>query len=169
MTSIRRAFAADAPALAAIGRATFAGAFGHLYWPEDLEAFLAAAYDVERTRRELEDPRCAVWLAESGAEVVGYAVAGPCDLPHPEVTAACGELKRVYVTQGVQGGGTGSRLVGEALAWLERIGPRRLWIGVWSGNEGARRLYERLGFEKVGEYYFQVGEARDREFIMRRG
>ena len=68
-----------------------------------------------------------------------------------------------------QGGGTGSRLIGGALGWLERDGPRRLWIGVWSGNLGARRLYARLGFEKVGEYYFKVGEALDREFILRRG
>jgi diamine N-acetyltransferase len=169
MTSIRRASAADAPSLAAIGRATFAASFGHLYWPADLAAFLAGAYELEKMRRELDDPRCAVWLAEAGSEVVGYAVAGPCDLPHPEVTPACGELKRVYVMPGLQGGGLGSRLMGEALAWLEREGPRRLWIGVWSGNEGAVRLYRRLGFEKVGEYYFQVGEARDREFILRRG
>jgi diamine N-acetyltransferase len=169
MMSIRQATTADAPALAAIARATFAGAFGELYWPEDLEAFLSSAYDLERTRRELADPRCAVWVAVAGAEVVGYAAAGPCGLPHPEVTPDCGELKRVYVLPGLQGGGTGSRLMGEALAWLERDGPRRLWIGVWSGNLGARRLYERLGFEKVGEYYFQVGEARDREFILRRG
>jgi len=57
----------------------------------------------------------------------------------------------------------------QALAWLERDGPRRIWIGVWSGNRGARRLYEQLGFAKVGEYYFKVGEAMDREFILRRG
>ena len=63
----------------------------------------------------------------------------------------------------------GSRLMAEALRWLERDGSRRIWIGVWSGNRGARRLYERMGFAKVGEYYFKVGEAMDREFILRRG
>ncbi|MDQ2860201.1 MAG: GNAT family N-acetyltransferase [Pseudomonadota bacterium] len=169
MTVIRRALAADAPAVAAIGRATFAGAFGHLYWPADLEAFLQEAHGLERIVRDLADPECAIWLAEADGEVVGYALAGPCDLPHPEVSPACGELKRIYVSRSAQGGGLGSRLMSEALAWLERDGPRRLWIGAWSGNEGARRLYERLGFEKVGEYYFQVGAARDREFILRRG
>ena len=56
-----------------------------------------------------------------------------------------------------------------ALAWLERKGPRRVWLGVWSKNHGAQRLYERLGFEKVGEYEFLVGKTRDHEFIMRRG
>jgi diamine N-acetyltransferase len=169
MTVIRRAIAADAAALAALGRATFAHAFGHLYPPADLEAFLAEAHNRERAARDLADPGCAAWLAEAGGAPVGYALAGPCELPHPEVTAACGELKRIYVAPVAQGEGLGARLMGEALAWLERDGPRRLWIGVFSGNLGARRLYERHGFEKVGEYHFQVGAARDREFILRRG
>lgn len=169
MTVIRRALPADAPAVAAIGRATFAEAFGRLYRPADLAAFLSEAHGLERTARDLADPALAAWLAESGGEAVAYALAGPCALPHPEVTGACGELKRIYVARAAQGGGLGARLMAAALAWLERDGPRRLWIGVWSGNEGARRFYERAGFEKVGEYTFQVGAARDREFILRRG
>ncbi len=110
-----------------------------------------------------------MWLAEREGAPIGYALAGPCDLPHSEVTAACGELKRIYLTPAAQGAGLGSRLMTQALDWLERDGPRRIWIGVWSGNRAARRLYERLGFAKVGEYYFKVGEAMDREFILRRG
>jgi len=85
------------------------------------------------------------------------------------VTPACGELKRLYVLKRLQGDGTGSRLLAETFAWLERNGPRRLWIGVWSENHGAQRLYGRMGFEKVGEYEFIVGQTRDREFILRRG
>ena len=37
-----------------------------------------------------------------------------------------------------------------ALGWLERDGPRTLWIGVWSENYGAQRFYARHGFEIVG-------------------
>ncbi len=167
--TVRRGAPADAAALADIGRATFMAAFQDLYWPADLAAFLEEAYAPRKMAAELADPATAVWLAEADGEVVGYAVAGPTRLPHPEVTESCGELKRVYLLPLAQGEGLGSALVDRALAWLDRNGPRRLWIGVWSGNRGARRLYERIGFSKVGEYYFQVGQARDREFILRRG
>ena len=167
--TIRRATPADAEALSRIGAETFTETFGHLYPPEDLVDFLEAAYAVEKSRRDLEDPDKAAWLVEADGRAVGHALAGPCDLPHDEVTPACGELKRLYVLKAFQGGGTGSRLLAETLAWLERDGPRRLWIGVWSENYGAQRLYGRLGFEKVGEYDFIVGETRDREFILRRG
>lgn len=167
--TIRRATPADAEALSRIGAETFTETFGHLYPPADLAAFLEAAYAREKSRRDIADPDKAVWLVETDGRVVGHALAGPCDLPHDEVTQACGELKRLYVLKAFQGGGTGSRLLAETLAWLERDGPRRLWIGVWSENYGAQRLYGRMGFEKVGEYDFIVGETRDREFILRRG
>jgi GNAT superfamily N-acetyltransferase len=166
---IRRATLADAEALSNIGAETFTETFGRLYPPEDLAAFLEAAYDLEKTRRDLADPAKAAWLVELDGEVVGHALAGPCDLPHDEVTPDCGELKRLYVLKRLQGDGTGSRLLAEVLAWLERDGPRPLWIGVWSENHGAQRLYERMGFAKVGEYEFAVGQTKDREFILRRG
>ena len=167
--TIRRAGPPDAQALVAIGRATFAETFGHLYPPDHLAAFLAEAHGLARARADLADAAKAVWLVEAGGEVVGYAVAGPCHLPHPEATPACGELERLYLLASHQGGGAGGRLLAEALAWLEKDGPRRLWIGVWSENHGAQRLYARHGFAQVGTYEFVVGATRDREFILRRG
>lgn len=167
--TIRRAGPDDAEALSRIGAETFTETFGHLYPPEDLRSFLDGAYALEKTRRDLADPAKAAWLVEADGAVVGHALAGPCDLPHDEVTPDCGELKRLYMLKAFQSGGTGSRLLAETFAWLEQNGPRRLWIGVWSENLGAQRLYGRMGFEKVGEYEFIVGQTRDREFILRRG
>jgi ribosomal protein S18 acetylase RimI-like enzyme len=166
--SIRRAKDSDAEALAAIGKETFAATFGRLYPPEDLAAFLADSHSAARAAADIGDPAKAVWLVESGEAVVGYALAGPCKLPHPAVTAACGELQRLYLRSDWQGRGVGSGLLAEALAWLGKDGPRRLWIGVWSENHGAQRLYARHGFVVVGSYGFMVGRTRDHELIMRR-
>src|SRR5476651_25883 len=95
--TIRRAGPADAQALAAIGQATFTETFAHLYPLEDLAAFLAEAHSVERARADLVNPAKAVWLVEADGAAVGYALAGPAKLPHPEVTPACGELDRIYL------------------------------------------------------------------------
>jgi GNAT superfamily N-acetyltransferase len=165
---IRRATPADAEALAAIGASTFTETFGHLYPPEDLAAFLAEAYGLARTATDLADPGKAAWLVEAGGQAVGYAQAGPCELPHPEVTPACGELKRFYFLKAWQNRGLGRRLFGEVMDWLLGRGPRDVWIGVWSENRGAQRFYGREGFEMAGEYGFQVGRTVDHEFILRR-
>jgi GNAT superfamily N-acetyltransferase len=165
---IRRATLADAETLSAIGAETFHETFGHLYPPRDLERFLAEAYALERTKKDLADPAKASWLVEADGQAIGYALAGPCGLPHPEVTADCGEIKRIYFRKGWQGAGLGARLFGEMVAWLQAAGPRAVWIGVWSENLGARRFYGRHGYEKVGEYGFEVGATVDREYILRR-
>jgi diamine N-acetyltransferase len=167
--TIRRAGPADAQALASIGQATFVETFGHLYPPEHLAAFLAEAHGVERAKADLANPAKAVWLVEAGDRAVGYALACPAKLPHPKVTPTCGELDRIYLLAEHRGGGMGSRLIAEVFAWLEREGPRRIWLGVFSENLGAQRLYARHGFEVVGSYNFVVGGTLDHEFIMRRG
>ena len=92
----------------------------------------------------------------------------PAHLPHPDVAPGDGEIQRLYIVRGHQGGGRGTALLRTALEWLERDGPRTLWIGVWSENYGAQRFYARHGFEVVGENSFMVGDHADREFITRR-
>jgi ribosomal protein S18 acetylase RimI-like enzyme len=165
--AIRFASAADAECLAALGGETFCETFSHLYPPQDLADFLAEAHVAARYAAWAADPAYRIWIAEQAGEAVGYALAGPCHLPHPEVTPACGELWRIYVRRRMQGSGLGGRLLELALDWLAAPA-RRLWLGVWSENYGAQRLYARHGFEKVGEYEFPVGRTRDHEFIFAR-
>jgi ribosomal protein S18 acetylase RimI-like enzyme len=166
--TIRRATIDDAQVLADLGRITFIDAFGHLYTPEDLAAFIEDSHSVAAYSRVLANPEYALWLAERDGQAIGYAQAGPCGLPHPEALPGDGELKRLYLLRTAQNGGVGVALLDVALAWLERDGPRTLWISVWSENYGAQRFYGRHGFGHVGEYEFIVGEQRDREFIYRR-
>ena len=99
---------------------------------------------------------------------IGYVTACPAHLPHPDVAPGDGEIQRLYILQGHQGGGRGTLLLKTALEWLERNGPRTLWIGVWSENYGAQRFYARHGFEIVGDYSFMVGNHADHELITRR-
>lgn len=167
-TLIRRAVPEDAATLSALAARTFTETFGHLYPPEDLAAFLRDAYAPDKQRIILSHPDYAVWLLEQDGEAVGHAAAGPCGLPHPDVQDGDGELKRLYLVQGLQGGGHGTRLMQTAVDWLLRDGPRTLWVGVWSENFGAQRFYARYGFSHVGGYKFPVGSTLDDEFILRR-
>lgn len=165
---IRRAGPEDAERMSVICRATFTETFGHLYPPADLQAFLEGSYDAAKLRGEIEEPETAVWLAEAGSDVVGYVQAGRCGLPHPGVSAASGEIKRLYLLATAQNGGLGGRLFDLAEQWLLARGMRDLWIGVWSENHGAQRFYARRGFVRAGEYDFPVGASLDREFILTR-
>lgn len=158
----------DADRLSKLGVETFVQAFGHLYSRKDLDAFLAAHHSPDAYKKVLDDAGLRTWLAETEDGVgVGYVIAGPCDLPAPDMPENAGELKRIYILQDYQGGGLGRRMLDTAFTWLEKKF-EHMYIGVYSENVGAQRLYARYGFEKVGEYDFMVGANADLEFIMMR-
>lgn len=165
--TISRATRRDAPALAALGAATFTETFGHLYPPQDLQAFLAATHSEDAWTRTLEDPRRAIWVAAL-AEVgpVGFITVGACKLPVANRGPNAGEIEQLYVLARHQNLRLGSLLMSVGFQWLEEQGRTPLYVGVWSQNLGAQRFYRRYGFEHVGEYGFPVGETVDREFIL---
>jgi len=166
--TLRRAVVDDAQALSILAMRTFVETFGHLYPRGDLDLFLAETYCVQSQRALLAAPDHAVWLLEHSGTCVGYALAGPCTLPHPEIAPGDGELKRLYVIKPLQSHGLGAHLMQAVMDWLLRDGPRTLWLGVWSENHSAQRFYARYGFSKAGEYLFRVGQTCDREWIFKR-
>lgn len=166
--TIRRARPSDAFAVAGLARDTFVETFGYLYRPEDLGAFLETSQSVAAYAPLLSDARVGIWVAEDRhQDLVGFLTAGPCKLPAPQREAAAGEIRQLYLRAIVQREGLGTQLLVLALEWLAAQGHSPLYVGVWSGNLGAQRLYARYGFEKIGEYNFPVGKQLDREFILR--
>jgi GNAT superfamily N-acetyltransferase len=170
---IRPAVEADAAALGELGRQTFVdtfvAGFGIPYPADDLAAFLDSSFSPETIRTRLKEPGAAWWVAERDGELLAFANTGPNTLPHPEARASHAELRRLYVSKAAQGLGLGTKLLAVALEWMEANGDGPLWIGVWSGNRKAQKLYEAYGFEKAGESPYPVGQWLDVVFILRRG
>lgn len=165
---IREAQLADLDALIELSRDTFEETFGYLYPLADLQKFLATAYTQESYTEQIQGADSNIWVLVDGEKLCGYVTAGNCILPHPEVRAEDGEIKRIYLRATYQKGGWGTRLFETALDWLISRGKSTIWLGVWSNNYGAQKLYRRHGFTHAGEYHFVVGENRDRAFIYRK-
>ena len=170
---VRPARPEDAQALGALGRQTFIDTFvtgfGIPYPEADLTAFLDANFNTEPTLKKLAEPGAAWWVAERDGELLAFANAGPNGLPHPDARPSHMELRRLYVSRTAQGLGLGTKLLNLSLEWMQAHTDGPLWIGVWSGNAKAQRLYAAHGFEKAGEYDYPVGSWLDHEFILRRG
>ena len=184
---LRRATPEDAEALSVLASTCYIQTFGQLYSSADLDRFIHEAYSPEVLRVELADPARPTWLfflekseadatvpgstdarTASEGKLIGYVTVCPAHLPPPDVKPTDGEVQRLYLLREYQGGGRGSMMLRHAIDYLLADGPRPLWIGVFSENLGAQRLYGRHGFKLVGEYKFMVGDHADREFIMRR-
>jgi ribosomal-protein-alanine N-acetyltransferase len=97
----------------------------------------------ERTFRNLmRRANARLWVAESGAGVLGYAVAW---FAGPEA-----ELGGLAVTPEARRRGIGRTLVKAVLEDARSCGIRLVFLEVRESNAAARRLYERAGFETVG-------------------
>jgi diamine N-acetyltransferase len=168
-TIIRRATQDDARTLAVLGAATFSETFGHLYPPEDLQAFLEDSHSVTAWRRALADSQRGVWVASlADATQVGFIVVGACKLPVENREPTAGEIQQLYVLARHHNLRLGTRLMDVGLEWLDAQGRTPLYVGVWSENHAAQRFYRRYGFHQVGEYGFPVGQSVDREYILKR-
>jgi ribosomal protein S18 acetylase RimI-like enzyme len=100
------------------------------------EPWEAVADDVEQTIGD-----GVVLIAEEDGEAVGYALASVVS-----ETPIRGHLYDVFVLEGARQRGIGVALIADVAKRLRELGVTHLSLDVALSNDGARRLYERLGF-----------------------
>ncbi len=76
-------------------------------------------------------------------------------------------LFQMWVAPQCRGRGVAAALLDEALGWARTRGTRVAHLGVNSENAGALRLYERAGFQPIGEPYLMREGAAHMEQEMR--
>jgi ribosomal protein S18 acetylase RimI-like enzyme len=162
---LRPATSADISALVAFSRRAFTDAFGHLYAPEDLTAFLDEYRAPERFEVMLAHPAKAITVAEDGGAIAGYSTvefgSGFDSRPDPQ-PAKPAILGQLYCNPG---GGLGSALMERAIAAARVEDCDAMQLSVYAENFGAQRFYQRFGFTKVADIDFWVGNHRDDEFL----
>lgn len=162
----RPATVEDAPALARLGADSFTAAFGHLYRPEDLAAFLAEVHDPQAVAGEIAGEECTHRLVEHEGELVAF-----CKLRHPSHYAQHStardpiELGQLYALPQHTGAGIGAQLMDWALGVARTRGHDAVLLSVYSENFGAQRFYQRYGFGKIADITFRVGEHLDPEYL----
>ena len=142
----------DLEALSALARETYSDAFGHTFSATDLAAHFARRLSPESFAEALRGD--VILVADAEGRLIGYAQFG---------AASCAgaregdrELRRLYVHRDFQNQGVGTLLMDAALRhpWMQRAGS--IYLDVWEHNPGARRFYERYGFEVIGTRSFEV-------------
>lgn len=149
VTIIRRATERDAPALGRLGAALV-----RLHHDFDPGRFLAPGEHVEDGYARFLGAQLAreddvVFVAERAGEVVGYVFAGVEPRSWKELRDEAGFIHDVLVAESARGTGTGERLVEAAAEWLVARGVGSVMLWTAARNEGAQRLFERLGFRQT--------------------
>ncbi|WP_283133675.1 GNAT family N-acetyltransferase [Rhizohabitans arisaemae] len=104
-------------------------------------------YDEARWRESLGPGRGVRFIAFVDEAPVGMA--GGLE---PEKPDGRSMLISMWVTPAARGSGIAGRLISEVVGWSKDLGHRAIELWVVDGNETARRLYLKNGFEPVEEY-----------------
>lgn len=119
---------------------------------------------VARLEKDLDEPlwgRAWALIGPDGEEVVGHL-----ELRGGRVPA---EMHRATLGMGIMrahtGQGHGARLVETALRWARGADLAWIDLGVFAGNEPARKLYRKMGFVEIGTrqdaFHLDAGVAVD--------
>jgi diamine N-acetyltransferase len=164
---LRPATLEDVPALAALGRESFTHAFGHLYRPEDLAAFLAEVHDEPVVAGEISGSECRHALAvDADGSLLGYCkLRYPSKLGEHSLATDPLELGQLYCAGHATGRGIGAALMDWALQQAKLGGHDAILLSVYCDNTGAQRFYERYGFAKIADIHFRVGNQIDDEYL----
>jgi ribosomal protein S18 acetylase RimI-like enzyme len=165
---IRRGAVDDAETLAPLAVKIFNDAFADnpLNKPEDMRAYIAQAFSLEQTRRELADENIIFFIAEAAGEMIGYAKLQENSTEECVSDENPIELSRLYVLKDFHGQGIAERLMNECFDIARRKNYRTMWLGVWEHNFRAQRFYEKLGFVKVGSHVFQLGSDPQTDLVL---
>lgn len=111
-------------------------------WNNEYEALVAEI--VAKFIREFDSTSERCWIAEKDGKVVGSVFV----VRHDQATA---KLRLLYVDPSARGMGIGGRLVDECLRFARQAGYRKMTLWTNSVLTGARRIYEKEGFQLVEE------------------
>lgn len=123
------------------------------------EPWMTLGRDYEASLKMVSDPSLEVYLALRDEEIVGFVVISMTG-------TFIGYVKSIYTAPEWRNKGVGSKLMSFVEDRIFREAPN-VFICVSDFNEGAQRLYHRLGYEVIGELrdYLVSGKS---EILMRK-
>ena len=115
-----------------------------------------------RERLHFQQAGLGVYLvAWQAGRPVGHALlkwAGSTDAAvASQLNEACPDVEDLFVVAELRGRGIGTRLLSEAERLAAEAGDRRIGLAAGEENGGARRLYERLGYQDSGFGAYEIG------------
>jgi ribosomal protein S18 acetylase RimI-like enzyme len=132
-----------------------------------MDFYLKTNFSTEKILAELNNPNKRFLLAMSGDRCCGFSqlTIGTMEPCLEGVQGRKVELQRIYVGMEYHGAGLAGLLMQSAVTVALGEGYEKMWLGVYQENMRAKRFYEKLGFERVGEHDFYLGGDKQTDDI----
>lgn len=154
-SKVREANSSDRDLLVGFHRSLYQGHRDEVVAEEDLPLIEYRDYDrvlVDDVQALLRDQSSHVLVAESQGAALGY-ITGRVVLEPGRVLPRRGVVEDWYVVPNARGAGVGALLLRELETRFADAGCQVMESATWSGNEGARRAHDAMGFREIRVMY----------------
>jgi diamine N-acetyltransferase len=154
------------PQLQEISCETFNETFKDQNSPENMNAYLERAFNVNRLEKELSTINSHFFFVYFNNEVGGYLKVNTQEAQSENMGEDSLEIERIYIRGKFQKLGLGKYLINKAIEIAVEQGKNKIWLGVWEKNENAIAFYKKIGFVQAGTHSFHMGDEEQIDFIM---
>lgn len=167
-TYLKKCQPGDLAVLQKLSIETYFETFEKFNSKENMDAYLADAFNLPKLEKELCDPNCAFYFLFCDGQPAGYLktneVPSQTDIHDPRSL----EIERFYILPAYQGAGMGQLMMDFALGEAIARKKEYVWLGVWEHNEKAKRFYNKNGFYKIGTHSFVMGDDHQTDLVLRK-
>lgn len=164
--TLRQCTIEDIATIQQIGRQTYFETFEPYNTEENMNDYLKKAFADTKIRQEFENPHSEFYVAETDRVVAAYLKINQLDAQTEPMDAEHLEIERIYVLQEFQKLGLGKLLYDKALERAKELGKSKIWLGVWENNDNALAFYKKIGFERIGQHSFFMGDDEQIDYIL---
>ncbi|TDM16561.1 GNAT family N-acetyltransferase [Macrococcoides canis] len=163
---IRACTVEDKSALKEIAYQTFDETFRADNKKENIDEYLKNAFTDEKVLAELQNPDSFFYFIYYEDTLAGYLKLNINEAQTESFEGENLEIERIYILKQFQKKRLGKQLYDKALEVARRLSRERIWLGVWEKNSNAIAFYEQLGFNKIDQHSFYMGDEQQNDYIM---
>jgi diamine N-acetyltransferase len=163
---LKRCTLEDLHQLQEISIETFSDTFKDQNSPENMNAYLEKAYNLEQVKKEVSHSSSRFFFVLFNEEIAGYLKVNVKDAQSEKMGEEAFEIERIYIKKPLQKHGIGKYLLNKAIEMAEEQGKKKIWLGVWEHNENAIAFYQKMGFVQTGAHSFYMGDEEQTDLIM---
>ncbi|MNK21899.1 Protease synthase and sporulation negative regulatory protein PAI 1 [compost metagenome] len=164
--NIKECTLADSRKLQEISYETFNETFMHQNSPENMNAYLEKAFNLNQLEKELSNISSQFFFVYFNNEVAGYLKVNTHEAQSEEMGDESLEIERIYIKNKFQRHGLGKYLLNKVMEIAMERHKKKIWLGVWEKNENAISFYRKMGFLQTGAHSFYMGDEEQTDFIM---
>lgn len=146
----------------------FFTAFAHLNNADDMAAYAAKAFTIEKLSDELNNPDSHFYFAWLDEQIAGYMKLNTNNAQTELQDTKALEIERIYVDARFQNRQMGKQLLQFATEKAIKYKCSYIWLGVWDANHNAIRFYERNGFQIFSSHDFMLGNDLQTDLLLKK-